>query len=355
MKRHFDQRTLAVLVSEAGALPLLLIGYLWPDNVVDDGLKWLMVIGVYTLISIVITVLRRPLTDMWFTILSFGGMLGIAGSAAVIVDAGAAHSVLVLLAAIPALAAVGSPPRTVVLFVVTAATLACAVVADRATGVVPLVLSGGSVIMAITVPTYLVLALRRSLERSLAQQAALSETDPLTGALNRRGLAKRWADVLAHSAVHDGRIGFIEADVDFFKEINDHHGHSAGDSILVDIAETLRTTVRPTALVARTGGEEFVIVDHTNDVSELTRECEKLRAAVEENAGVTVSLGGVCVTFSQRDSGSPGGSSVMLDHLMGIVDRSLYRAKQLGRNQVVVTATRVDDDALSRTTRPESR
>mgnify|MGYP001763794980 FL=1 len=104
MKRRFDRRTVAVLVSETGALPLLLIGYIWPENVVEHGLRWLLVNGVYTAGSIILTVLLRPLTDVWFTILSFGGMLGIAGSAAVIVDNGAAHTVLVLLAVIPALA-----------------------------------------------------------------------------------------------------------------------------------------------------------------------------------------------------------------------------------------------------------
>ena len=344
MKRRFDRRTVAVLVSETGALPLLLIGYIWPENVVEHGLRWLLVIGVYTAGSIILTVLLRPLTDVWFTILSFGGMLGIAGSAAVIVDNGAAHTVLVLLAVIPALAAVESPLRTVVAFVLTAAIMACAVGADRATGGVPLVVSEGSVIMAISVPTYLVLTLRWSLERSLAQQQILSDTDPLTGVLNRRGLAKSWGGMLSASEAGQGRIGFIEADVDHFKELNDRHGHSVGDSILVEIAETLKKAVGPQALVARMGGEEFVIIDHTDGVAELTRQCENLRTAVDENVAATVSLGAVCATVSFCRADKPVSDSAIMDELFGIADSSLYVAKRSGRNQVVVTSAEVTGD-----------
>lgn len=341
MTRSFDQRTLAVLASEAGALPLLLIGFIWPNNVVENGRVWLAVIGLYTAASITFTVLMRPLDDTLFTILSFGGMLGIVGSSAVIVDEGAAHSVLVLLAVIPALAAMESPTRTVVTFVVAAAGLASVVVVTRASGIVPLVVGEGAVVMAIIVPTYLVMTLRRSLEKSLARQAILSETDPLTGVLNRRGLAKRWGELLATSAAPFRRVGFIEADVDYFKEINDEHGHSVGDAILVDIAATLRATVDPSALVARTGGEEFVVVVNARDEATLAQLCEKLRVAVADNVAATVSIGAVCATIARGCQEATGNTRSTLDELLAVVDGQLYEAKRLGRNRITVTSTRI--------------
>ncbi|MGV9713254.1 diguanylate cyclase [Gordonia sp. NPDC003424] len=355
MSRHFDQRTLAVLAAESGAVPLLLIAFLAP-NFVHTGDRWgIVVIGIYTVISIVVTILASPLDDMQFALLSFGGMLGIAGSAALLTDDGAAHAVLALLAVIPAIAAMESPPRTVVMFVVVAAGLACLVVGTRATSVAPLIVGGGAVLMAIVVPTYLVTTLRRSLERSLAQQAALSETDPLTHILNRRGLAERWADTLRTATGAQRSIGFIEVDVDFFKEINDREGHSIGDEILVEIAQVLIDTSPSGALVARTGGEEFVIVDVVAHESDIEALCENLRGSVASKTRATISLGAVHAPLVPVPARSRVSTQTMLDELLAIADRQLYMAKRMGRNRVAVTtveiAAAITDDPSSERTR----
>ncbi|MCF3940166.1 MULTISPECIES: GGDEF domain-containing protein [Gordonia] len=336
---RFDQRTLAVLASEVGAIPLLAVAYISPDFI-RPGHRWCVVaIAVYTVISIVVTVAVRPLNDAQFAILSFGGMVGIAASAAVITDDGPAHAVLVLLAAIPALAAIESPPRTVVTFVLIAAGLACAVVATRAHSSTAMFVAGGAVILAILVPTYLVTTLRRSLSRALEAQATISETDPLTGVLNRRGLATRWEQALRDAVESRLPIGFIVADIDHFKMVNDRYGHSVGDATLVAVSQALSEAVPPGALVARTGGEEFVILRSVADASELHRLCDELRVHVAASTEVTVSIGAVCAAVSTTVGRPLAVTRDMVDELFAIADRQLYIVKGQGRNSVSVAST----------------
>lgn len=353
MRRRLDQRTLAVLAAESGAIPMLLIAFFVP-HFVYAGYRWgIAMIGVYTVISVALTVLAAPLNDLQFALLSFGGMLGVAASAALLTDNGAAHAVLALLAVIPAIAAMESPTRTVAGFVVVAAVLAAIVVVTRATSVASLLVGGGAVVMAIVVPTYLVTTLRRSLERLLAQQETLSETDPLTHILNRRGLAARWIDTLRTARDTQRSIGFIEADIDFFKEVNDREGHSIGDEILVDIAQVLRDTAAERALVARTGGEEFVVIDLIDDESQIRAMCEKLRTAVADKTRATISLGAVHAPVVIVPGRSRISTQTMLDELLAVADRQLYIAKGEGRNRVAVTtaeiaATNPDDASTER-------
>ena len=336
LTRGFDQRTVAILMAQIGALPLIFIGLIWQSEVIPGAVPWLFVIGVYTLFSIAVTVVTRPLTDTVFTVLCLGGMLGIAGSAVLTVDAGAAQAVLALLATIPALAARGSPARTVVAFMVVAAGLAMIVVLLRATGTVALFVAGGAAVLAVTVPTYLVMTLRRSLERSLAQQAKLSATDALTGVLNRRGLADEWAALIESHELINQRIGFVEVDVDNFKQINDRLGHLGGDDIIVRVAQALCDAAAPEALVARTGGEEFVVVQSVRDIEALNDLCEALRARVARDCDATVSVGGVCSEVFLR---AGPGAHAALDDLLMAADHELYRAKIRGRNRVVVTTS----------------
>ncbi|UVF79115.1 GGDEF domain-containing protein [Gordonia mangrovi] len=371
MRRDFDQRTLALLASETGAIPLLVVAYLSPEFLRPGTRWWVVAIGVYTVVSILVTVLARPLNDAHFAVLSFGGMVGIATSAAVIADDGAAHAVLILLAAIPALAAIESPPRTVIAFVLVAAGLAVTVVATRAHSATAMFVAGGAVILAILVPTYLVTTLRRSLSRALEAQAAISETDPLTGILNRRGLAGRWGQVLLGAVESGLPIGFIEADIDYFKTVNDRFGHSVGDAMLVAVSGALAEAVPPATLLARTGGEEFVIVRNVADEADLDRLCEELRMHVAASTDVTVSIGAVCASLSIIPGRSPAATREMVDGLFSMADRQLYNAKRKGRDSVSVTraglvsgpltdvasgrAKSRSDDSAGRITEPRER
>lgn len=351
---RFDRRTNGVLASEIGAIPLLAVGMMSP-GFVKPGLHWLpAVIIAYTCLSATVTITAGRLSDRQFVALSFGGMIGIALSAFLIQDNGAAFAVLVLLAAVPALAAMESRPWVVIFFVGTAVVLAGVVVSIRATSWTALVIGGGAVLMAIAVPTYMVTSLRRSLTALLAQQAELSVTDPLTLALNRRGLFEG-AEKLLLAAERSGyHVGFMVADVDNFKLYNDTNGHSAGDTILVDITTTLKAAVPSDSLVARTGGEEFVILTIVGHHDDLTEICESVRRAVESTTEATVSVGGVSTTTTGlRDRhGTPLSHALILDFLSARADQLLYVAKALGRNRTrtahVSLASRDLHDHLTR-------
>lgn len=170
-------------------------------------------------------------------------------------------------------------------------------------------------------------------------------TDGLTGVRNRRH-AEQHLDAAVRMGARDERpLAVLVLDVDSFKDVNDAHGHAAGDRVLREIADRLRGTVRADDLVARWGGEEFLVVsravtpdDAADDAGTLA---ERLRAAVSTPPlrpapgapGITVSVGGV-------GGALPEGASAA--DLLAVADRNLYRAKSAGRDRVVVTALDAD-------------
>jgi diguanylate cyclase (GGDEF)-like protein len=122
------------------------------------------------------------------------------------------------------------------------------------------------------------------------------------------------------------------ADLDHFKAVNDRYSHAVGDAALRAIAKLLSAQVRHTDLVARFGGEEFVIVLVETDSAAAARVCEKLRAAVAQHnwaaihpgMSITISIG-ICA-----DTTVPA-----YDRMLAQADRNLYMAKAAGRNRVV--------------------
>ncbi len=162
----------------------------------------------------------------------------------------------------------------------------------------------------------------------------LSVTDPLTGLLNRRALEERFQNELRRAQRYQHPLSAIMADIDHFKNYNDTHGHLAGDAILRQVADLLRTTVRETDAVARYGGEEFLILLPETSKGAAIEVAEKIRAAVQARAfpfadtqpggGLTLSLG--VATFS--DAWAEGSA------LIHRADQALYEAKRSGRNRV---------------------
>ncbi|MEV5839096.1 GGDEF domain-containing protein [Nocardia sp. NPDC052112] len=151
-------------------------------------------------------------------------------------------------------------------------------------------------------------------------------SDPLTLLLNRRGL-----DYYLHRPRYQQHMCVIALDLDSFKTVNDTFGHTIGDEVLVSTAERLRAAADPDALVARTGGEEFAVVDQLDRAAALGLG-ERLRRAVAESPGipvtVTVSVG-VAVCDGGTDAGRP-------QLLLRCADNAMYRAKRLGGNTVVL-------------------
>lgn len=175
--------------------------------------------------------------------------------------------------------------------------------------------------------------------RAFAHTRAAAERDPLTGLLNRRGLDGELA-ALAR-ARRDHLV--LALDLDHFKRVNDLHGHAVGDAVLVATAATLVEVCRPGDLVARTGGEEFVIVAPCAADPDLARAdglgmAERIRAVLEDRTreGTVPS----CTT----SIGLAGPTITEFDATLARADAALYRAKETGRNRVVVDGDASTED-----------
>ena len=167
------------------------------------------------------------------------------------------------------------------------------------------------------------------LQRALVQQTL---TDPLTGAYNRRHLAQQLA-LLARPGCDVYAVNALLAiDVDHFKQINDRHGHAAGDVVLVALVAALSARKRQSDMLFRTGGEEFVLLLPRTSALDAQQVAEALRERIADTAllpghPITVSIG---VGVQQ-----PRYSA---DAWLDAADRALYQAKHSGRNRVAVAA-----------------
>lgn len=177
--------------------------------------------------------------------------------------------------------------------------------------------------------------LARLLKRAYRDQqalAALASRDQLTGLLNRRGLLGYLEQWLAWSARYGRPLGVVLLDIDRFKEINDRYGHAAGDKALQQVARSLERAVRSSDVVGRFGGDEFIIVSPESGEPELALLLDRV---VEIVRGTPVETGSdtVLVTVSAGASWAAGDSLVSAQQVVAAADRSLYQAKDAGRNQ----------------------
>jgi diguanylate cyclase (GGDEF)-like protein len=175
-----------------------------------------------------------------------------------------------------------------------------------------------------------VAVLSTPLMRSDIQHRSDAVIDQLTGMLNRKALSVRIQELTQQSAVTGEPIGVIVGDLDHFKEINDTHGHTVGDTVLKEVAYMLRKQLRAFDLAYRLGGEEFLILLPGSDLAHAEWLAERLRARVgsERVAGeipVTISFG---VGASARDEPFDYAA------VFAKADAALYRAKRKGRDRV---------------------
>lgn len=167
----------------------------------------------------------------------------------------------------------------------------------------------------------------------LSRVKFLSETDELTKALNRRGFAII-ADRLFGQAVRYQRpISLLLIDCDNLKQVNDTLGHKGGDALLISLVQCIQRELRKPDVLGRHGGDEFVVLLPETAAAGALDTAEKIRAAIAENSlaldgkiiTTTVSIG--VVSFPEQGA--------TLDLMMANADRSMYQAKQAGRNSVV--------------------
>lgn len=165
--------------------------------------------------------------------------------------------------------------------------------------------------------------------------AGEARTDVLTGLYNRREFEQRLAEEHARAKRYNKPYVFMMLDIDHFKQVNDVHGHAAGDIVLKTLAEVLRKQLRDADIPARYGGEEFaVILPEINDTA-AGQVAERIRRAVamtpfqladSQEISVTVSIG---VSSYPKDADTPR-------EITNRADRALYTAKEAGRNRVVM-------------------
>ena len=196
-------------------------------------------------------------------------------------------------------------------------------------GVEPAAVAGDpSRVVAATALIGAVGLLSTAVMRSDLQYRSASVLDGLTGMLNRRSLATRGAELEEQAALTGQAVGVVLGDLDHFKDVNDEHGHQAGDAVLIDVAYTLRKQLRAFDLAYRLGGEEFLIVLPGATLDEAVALAERLRIAVELEPA-----GGLHVTMS-FGAASSAGADLRWDDLVAHADAALYRAKREGRNRV---------------------
>lgn len=181
------------------------------------------------------------------------------------------------------------------------------------------------------------------LEKQIAERTSalerLAYADYLTGLLNRRGMLDRIDIEKNRLRRHGGNLGVMLLDIDKFKSINDRYGHGVGDQALVRCANLLREAVRSYDLCARWGGEEFlIIVPDIASADALVQIAEKLRETIQ-NRPLTLASGAE-VPMTASIGCCVAAPDMSIDAVLRTADGALYRAKQEGRNRVVLASER---------------
>lgn len=176
------------------------------------------------------------------------------------------------------------------------------------------------------------------LEKQSQELIELATVDSLTGLLNRRELNNRAHNMLSQAQRTQSSVAVIVIDIDFFKNINDTHGHAFGDEVLQHLAHVLLKARREHDIVARFGGEEFVLILPDVDENSAFKVAETLRVDIEtsdiKGIQVTVSIG---VSLNKPSSMNNDNSDKNeFDTLFKQADSALYRAKHEGRNQTTL-------------------
>lgn len=179
----------------------------------------------------------------------------------------------------------------------------------------------------------------RAYNRMRTQLASIVLTDPLSGCLNRRGFEQQYRRELARAARAQTDMALIAIDIDHFKQVNDTFGHLVGDQVIAESGELLRASARTGDVVARTGGEEFMILAPASSMAGAQHlalrivEAFRRKTFTEPRLRITVSVGVVADTVP--DEG-------IAEDLRARADEALYAAKRSGRNRVVMWSHGLD-------------
>lgn len=191
---------------------------------------------------------------------------------------------------------------------------------------------------------------RKALEDELEE---LAIRDPLTGLFNRRETTRLLDEEVKRAKRYARSMAVLWIDFDHFKEINDTHGHAAGDRVLISTSQLLSESVRSVDIVGRFGGEEFVIILPEMDVPEAQETAERLRQKVGgtrilldngDSVGLTISVG---VAVYPEHGINP-------ERLCAAADKAMYTAKTEGRNRVVMALRPMSPEETPDTLEPSA-
>lgn len=176
---------------------------------------------------------------------------------------------------------------------------------------------------------------RKHLETQNEELLLLSRKDPLTSLLNRRAAADDFLKMQQQLTRSFIPISFLIIDIDWFKGINDNFGHEVGDEILIELSNTLKEVSRNTDILARWGGEEFLIILYNSDITNAehfsSRLHEKFQLIVlPNNKNLTVSIG--VTSLDKKELGE----NELLYKVLKRADKALYLAKEKGRNRTEI-------------------
>ncbi|MFM2343084.1 MAG: hypothetical protein RLZZ592_2737 [Pseudomonadota bacterium] len=172
---------------------------------------------------------------------------------------------------------------------------------------------------------------RTALSRALERLSELATRDELTGLPNRRAMGEMLLVETARHARLGAPLSLALIDIDHFKAINDHHGHAVGDAVLRGFAQRMEAELRGADVLARWGGEEFLLLLPGTDALQALQAVERLREGLRRQPFDAVAPG-LRVTFSAGVGGCLGQGDI--DSALERADRALYRAKAAGRDRI---------------------
>jgi diguanylate cyclase (GGDEF)-like protein len=185
--------------------------------------------------------------------------------------------------------------------------------------------------ICLIITAIVLLATSITINRYQSRLEEMATTDKLTGLANRQAFDVLMPQVMSETRRHGNPLCAVLIDIDHFKDVNDRHGHLAGDKVLRTVAGVIKSRLRASDIISRWGGEEFLVVLKNINLEQAGQLAEKIRSAIEQTVTaqkdrtimVTASLG--VAAYEQGDTP---------DRLLARADKALYRAKEQGRNRV---------------------
>ena len=173
---------------------------------------------------------------------------------------------------------------------------------------------------------------------SVQTSIEMAVTDALTGLFNRRYMETHLSHLVEHSINRGKPLSALAIDVDFFKPVNDTHGHDVGDKVLQELAMRIRENIRNVDMACRVGGEEFIIILPATELHLAQKIAERIRKAIAAKPFNAGALSGTLNITVSVGLSTLAGSADKVDEFLKRADQALYRAKREGRNRVTHVA-----------------